>query len=44
MIAYLASSVALGIIGLILFFYFWRKGQFDHIEEAKYQMFREDEK
>ncbi len=43
MIAYLASSVAMALVGLVLFIYFLRKGQFDNIEEAKYQMFREDE-
>lgn len=43
MIAYLASSVAMALVGLILFVYYWKKGQFDNIEEAKYQMFREEE-
>lgn len=42
-IAYIASTLALGFIGLLLFIYYWKKGQFDHIEEAKYQLFREDE-
>jgi cbb3-type cytochrome oxidase maturation protein len=43
MITYIASTLALGFIGLLLFIYYWKKGQFDHIEEAKYQLFREDE-
>lgn len=44
MIWYLASSIALGLGGLIIYIYYLKKGQFDDPEDVKYQMFREEEK
>lgn len=40
---YIASSLALGIAGLLVYLYYQRKGQFDDLEDVKYQMFREEE-
>jgi cbb3-type cytochrome oxidase maturation protein len=40
---YIASSTALGLAGLLIYLYYWRKGQFDDPEDVKYQMFREEE-
>jgi len=40
----LASSVALGLVGVLVYVYYLRKGQFDDPEDVKYQMFRDDEK
>lgn len=36
-------SLALGVIFFILFLWGVKDGQFDDLEEAKYQMFREPE-
>lgn len=44
MIWYVASSIAMGLAGLLVFFYYWRKGQFEDEEDVKYQMFRDEEK
>lgn len=43
MIWYIASSIALGLAGLIVYIYFLRKGQFDDAEDVKYQLFRDEE-
>lgn len=43
MIWYIASSIALGLAGLIVYIYYLRKGQFDDAEEVKYQLFRDEE-
>lgn len=40
----LASSFLLGLGGIIAYIYFLRQGQFDDVEDIKYQMFRDDEK
>jgi hypothetical protein len=32
----------MGIASGIMFFYYFFKGQFDDLEEAKYEMFRKD--
>ncbi|MBN9377262.1 MAG: cbb3-type cytochrome oxidase assembly protein [Chlamydiales bacterium] len=40
---YLLSTILLSLCGLIAFVYFARQGQFDDIEDIKYQMFREEE-
>lgn len=39
---YVCSSIIFGLGGFALFFYYYRKGQFDDVEDIKYQMFRED--
>lgn len=44
MIVYVFSSVALGLAGLLIYIYYARNGQFDDLEDTKYQMFREEEK
>lgn len=43
MIIYLFSSVALGLAGLLIYIYYARNGQFDDLEDTKYQMFRDEE-
>jgi nitrogen fixation-related uncharacterized protein len=35
------GSVISGLAGLGVYLYYMRKGQFDDIEDIKYQMFRE---
>lgn len=40
---YLLSTILLSFCGLIAFVYFARQGQFDDIEDIKYQMFRDEE-
>lgn len=44
MIWMIASSIALGLAGLLVFIHYLKKGQFEDPEDVKYQMFREDEK
>jgi cbb3-type cytochrome oxidase maturation protein len=39
----LMVTLAGGLAGLVIFFYYWRKGQFDDCEDVKYQMFRDEE-
>ncbi len=36
------SSVLAALIGLVVYIYYLRKGQFDDPESVKYQLFRED--
>lgn len=43
MIAHLYSSIALGLAGLLLYIYYARRGQFEDVEDIKYQMFRDDD-
>jgi len=43
MIWFITSTLAAGLMGLLVFIYYLRKGQFDDIEDVKYQMFREEE-
>lgn len=38
----LASSLLLGLGGIAVYVYFLRQGQFDDIEDVKYQMFRDE--
>lgn len=42
MIWCLASSLLLGLGGLIVYVYFLKHGQFDDLEDVKYQMFRDE--
>jgi hypothetical protein len=37
------SSVAFGLAGMLIFIYYFCKGQFDDVEDIKYQMFRSEE-
>lgn len=43
MIAFIISSIALGLMGLLIYVYFMRKGQFNDPEDVKYQIFRDEE-
>lgn len=36
------SSLAAALGGLVLYIYYWRKGQFEDDEAVKYQVFREE--
>lgn len=36
------ASIASALGGLVLYLYFWQKGQFEEEEITKYQLFRED--
>lgn len=40
----LGSSLLLGLGGMAVYVYFLRQGQFDDMEDVKYQMFRDEEK
>ena len=40
----LGSSLLLGLGGVAVYVYFLRQGQFDDMEDVKYQMFRDEEK
>lgn len=31
------------LVGIGAYIYFWRQGQFDDLEDVKYQMFRQEE-
>lgn len=44
MIWYIASSLAMGGAGLLIYLYYMQKGQFDDPEDVKYQLFRDQEK
>lgn len=43
MLCYLVSTLAMALSALVIYSYFYRKGQFDDLEDVKYQMFREEE-
>lgn len=43
MIWYIVSSIALGLAGLLVYLYYYYKGQFDDDEDVKYQLFRDEE-
>ncbi|NGX61943.1 MAG: hypothetical protein K940chlam9_01434 [Chlamydiae bacterium] len=40
---FLVVSLFAGAIGLAFFLYHYRKGQFDDMEDPKYQLFREED-
>lgn len=44
MLWYIISSLAMGLTGLLIYVYYMRKGQFDDLEDIKYQLFRDEEK
>ncbi len=35
-------TLAAGCAALLVFLFYWRKGQFDDAEDIKYQMFRDE--
>lgn len=43
MVWYIASSIAFGLAGLLIYLYYWNKGQFDDEEDIKYQIFRNED-
>lgn len=43
MIWYIVSSIAMGLAGVLVYLYYWRRGQFDDEEDVKYQIFRDDD-
>lgn len=43
MIWFIASSLSMGFAGLLIYFFYLKKGQFDDPEDVKYQLFRDDE-
>lgn len=43
MIWYLAATISFALAGMLIYLYFLRNGQFEDIEDAKYQMFRDEE-
>lgn len=43
MIWYIASSMFMGLSGLMIYLYYMKKGQFDDPEDVKYQLFRDEE-
>ncbi len=36
-------TLASGVAALVLFLYFWKRGQFDDVEDIKYQLFRDED-
>lgn len=43
MLSYIVVTLAFGIAGGVIYFYFQKKGQFEDPEEPKYQMLRDDQ-
>ena len=43
MIWYLAATISFALAGMLIYIYYLRNGQFDDLEDVKYQMFRDDE-
>ncbi len=42
MIWSIAGSFTFGLIGLMIYLYYFQKGQFDDPEDVKYQLFRDE--
>jgi len=40
---YLAGTIAMALAGIVIFVYYYFSGQFDDMEDVKYQMFRDEE-
>lgn len=40
---YIAMTIISGFGALLAFVYFYRKGEFDDMEDAKYELFRNDD-
>lgn len=43
MIWYIVSSIAFGLVGLVVYLYYLYQGQFEEDEDVKYQLFRDEE-
>ncbi len=43
MLGTIIGTLASAMMGIIIFLYYFRKGQFNDIEEAKYEMFRDEQ-
>lgn len=43
MIWYLVSSIFMALGGAVVYIYYFNKGQFDELEDVKYQILRDDE-
>ena len=43
MIWYLTGTISFALAGMLIYIYYLRNGQFDDIEDVKYQMFRDEE-
>ena len=43
MLIYILLSIASGMAGTLIYLYYLQKGQFDHHEEVKYQIFRDED-
>lgn len=39
----IALTTVAGMVGLLIFIYYLRKGQFEDIEDVKYEIFRNDD-
>lgn len=40
---YITCSILAGLVGIGIYIYFMRQGQFENCEEIKYQLFHDDE-
>lgn len=43
MIWFFGSTLMMALAGIVIYIYYFQKGQFEDSEDVKYQMFREDE-
>lgn len=43
MLIEIALTTVAGMVGLLIFIYYLRKGQFEDIEDVKYEIFRNDD-
>lgn len=39
----LAGTLAMALSALLIWIYYWSQGEFEDMEDVKYQMFREEE-
>lgn len=39
----IVSTIAAGFAGVMVYIYYMRKGQFEDLEDVKYQLFREEQ-
>ncbi len=44
MLWYIVSSISMALAGIFIYAYYLRRGQFEDVEEVKYQLFRDDNK
>lgn len=42
MLPYIIGSILTGIAGIVIYVYYLKRGQFDDLEDVKYQLFRDD--